>query len=270
MYIKEENVRQTLGNLINMFESGSLPEAVALKFIKPLPGHERPCDSWSLSNWIIMLANGTYDARGFRQWNKIGRGVKKGAKAFYILAPQVKKAKVKKIDEATGKEEEVEVIVKTTFRAVPVFRMEDTEGLSMEEFQYMPPNPPPLYELAERMQIKLDYMPKYSNSPGGYFDLENKTIMLHTYDIRTWFHELGHALHSTFRELQTKQVPEQELVAELFAATMCELYGEKGYHLHSWNYIKAYCENNEELALKTIVKVLSDVEKCLSLVELNQ
>jgi len=39
--------------------------------------------------------NETADARVFKQWQKAGRRVKKGAKAFYILAPVKRKVPVK-------------------------------------------------------------------------------------------------------------------------------------------------------------------------------
>ena len=78
-------MQEALNNVLKMFETGSLPEAVARTFIQA--GHGRPCDSWSLGNRLLMYIAGTDDARGLKQWNQVGRKIKKGAKAFYILAP---------------------------------------------------------------------------------------------------------------------------------------------------------------------------------------
>ena len=49
----------------------------------------KPCDRWSFTNKILMLIQGTADARGYRQWQEAGRHVKKGAHAIHILAPRL-------------------------------------------------------------------------------------------------------------------------------------------------------------------------------------
>ncbi len=63
-----------------------------------------------------MLMNETEDARGFRQWEKVGRRVKKGAKAFYILAPVRKKVpvKVRRVEKAVVEGEEVVIEIEET------------------------------------------------------------------------------------------------------------------------------------------------------------
>src|SRR5690349_12380838 len=76
----------------------TLPKPLAHVFV-----HRKdaaPCRRWSWNNQLIAALRGTADARGFRQWQQVGRQVKKGEKAFYILAPLVKK----KTDEETGEE----------------------------------------------------------------------------------------------------------------------------------------------------------------------
>lgn len=40
--------------------------------MKPKPECERPCDRWSPGN-RLLLAAGTEDARGYRQWQEVGR-----------------------------------------------------------------------------------------------------------------------------------------------------------------------------------------------------
>ena len=68
--------------VLKAFENN--PEKVALAVFR---GREKPSDNWSFFNRLIMFMNNTTDARGFRQWKKVGRRVKKGTKAFYILVP---------------------------------------------------------------------------------------------------------------------------------------------------------------------------------------
>lgn len=269
MKLDTEKAKATLNRLLAMFESGDLPPAVARTMLRRQAGDERPSDKWSMGNRIIMLLNGTEDARGFKQWEEVNRRVKKGAKAFYILAPLTKKVifKAKEIDPETGEECKIEEerMVVIGFRFIPVFRYEDTEGEPLPETKYAPPEPPPLAEVAKAFGVQeIIYTPSSDRSYGFYSWGENgKKIVLHTHDVKTWFHELGHAVHHTFRHLQNGQVAEQEIVAEVFAAVMCELHGIRGYHQHSWEYIRHYAANDPGEALKVIFRVLSDVEECM-------
>jgi antirestriction protein ArdC len=259
-----ERAKEALNRLLKMFESGDLPAAVARTLIRPAKV-ERPSDKWSLGNRLLVRAAGTEDARGFRQWQEVGRRVKKGAKAFYIFAPVTKKKVVKVIDEETGEECEEERTVIIGFRDVPVFRYEDTEGDPLPEPDYRPPKPPPLQDAAKAFGVEeVRYTPANGDGSYGFYTWRGKKrIELHTHDVKTWFHELGHAVHHSFRELQGSQVPEQEIVAEVFAATMCEFFGVQGYHYHAWEYVKAYSSQDPQQALRAVFRVLSDVEECL-------
>lgn len=224
-----------------MFESGELPPAVARTMIRPAKA-SRPSDHWSLGNRILMILAGTEDARGFKAWQEVGRRVKKGARAFHILAPVTRKVTKKADDPGAGEEpEEQEKRVITGFRLIPVFRLEDTEGATLPEVSYDPPEPPPLQDAAKAFGVEeILYAPGKDGSYGFFSWQGRKRIVLHTHDVKTWFHELGHAVHGTIRPLKGGQVPEQEIVAELFAAAMCELHGIRGYHRYTWEYVKSY------------------------------
>ena len=264
-----ERAQEALSCLLAMFESGNLPAAVARTLIRPKPGTERPSDRWSLGNRLLMMGAGTEDARGFRQWQEVGRRVKKGAKAFYIFAPVTRKRTVRlvEVDPETGEQREVEheQVFVVAFRPVPVFRYEDTEGEPLPEPDYAPPELPPLQEVARVFGIQeIRYEPARVEGCYGFYSFNGtKRIVLHSYDVKTWFHELGHAVHHTFRPLVGAQDPEQEIVAEVFAATMCEFFGIRGYHQHSWDYIRSYSSRDPQEALKAVFRVLSDVEECL-------
>lgn len=259
-----EKAREALNRLLAMFASGDLPPAVARTLIRHRGGQVRPSDNWSLGNRLLMVIAGTEDARGFKQWQGVERRVKKGAKAFYILAPCTVKKTIKVTDPETGQEKEEERKVIVGFRFIPVFRYEDTEGKPLPEVKYDPPGPPPLQEVAKAFGVQeIIYAPGNDGSYGFFSWSNGKKIVLHTHDVKTWFHELGHAIHHTFRPLQGGQVPEQEIVAEVFAATMCEIHGVRGYHQYSWEYINHYAEGNPEEALKAVFRVLADVEECL-------
>ena len=77
---KKNRIREAMETVLKAFENS--PEKVALAVFK---GNRKPSDNWSFFNRLIMFMNNTEDARGFRQWQKVGRRVKKGAKAFLSL-----------------------------------------------------------------------------------------------------------------------------------------------------------------------------------------
>jgi hypothetical protein len=62
--------------ILDAFKSGQLPKALATVFIRR--DDALPCRAWSWSNQLLTALNGHDDARGFRQWESVGRFVKKG------------------------------------------------------------------------------------------------------------------------------------------------------------------------------------------------
>ena len=113
-------VKEVLNQIIEKFESGDIPEAVAYSMF-PIP--DLPCARWSLLNRTLVFLSGSMDARGYRQWNRANRFVKKGTKAIYILVPYFRK------DEKDEGQQRL-----MGFGASPVFRVEDTDG---EPLDYM-------------------------------------------------------------------------------------------------------------------------------------
>ena len=112
-----EKVKQALQSILKRFENGDIPEVIAYSTF-PIPNI--PASKWSLLNRMLMFIAGTNDARGFRQWQEVGRHVKQGAKALTILAPRFVKKQ--------AEDEEKEKILLVGFFSIPVFRVEDTEG----------------------------------------------------------------------------------------------------------------------------------------------
>jgi hypothetical protein len=192
-----------------------------------------------------MLLAGTNDARGFRQWNEVGRSVSKGAKAFFILGPVRKRVKRKLSDgHAETTEEFADVLV--GFMPVPVFRYEDTNGQALPV--YAPKTPPPLMEVAERFGMKVQYE---RLAPGVY----------------VFFHELGHAIHRTFEPKSGHgQEPEAETIAQLVAATLARLYNRPADSF-SWSYIASYAQsNNPQQVGRLCMRVLDRTKKVLDLI----
>ena len=99
---KIDKAQAELSKLLDLFETGNVPDAVSKVL---LPARDVPCAQWSLSNRMLCLLSGTDDARGFRQWQEVGRHVRKGSQCLRILAPRMVKSKDKTGDngETRGK-----------------------------------------------------------------------------------------------------------------------------------------------------------------------
>ena len=141
---KNSLIKNAVEKLLQMFESGKFPEAVAMSVIRKREGETIPSDKWSLGNRLLMRMQGTEDARGYKQWQMIGRQVKKGTKAIYIFSPATKVIKDKNEDG----EEEKKIII-TGFYPTSVFRYEDTEGEELPIYNYKPKKYPPFFDVAE-------------------------------------------------------------------------------------------------------------------------
>lgn len=256
-----EKIKETLDRVIEMFKSGNVPDAVAKTVIHAKAGDTKPCSNWSLANQIIMLAAGTEDARSYKQWQNVKRQVKKGANAIYIFAPCTKKKVVS--DTATGKETTKTIL--TGFKPLPVFRFEDTDGEPLPEINHDPFKSPPLYDLAKKFGIKVNYKPFYDQSYGEYAPSKNE-ITLRSHDANIFFHELAHAVHNTFKRLKPGQHADQEIVAEIVGCTLCEMYGYRGYIWHGYEYVKHYAGQNPGQSLKAIMSVLKDVQRVLDII----
>ena len=260
---KSNVIQNAVESLLEMFKNESFPAQMAMSIIRAHDGDSIPSDAWSLGNRMLMLAQKTKDARGYRQWNEAGRFVKKGSKAIYILAPMTRKIKEK--DEATG-EEKVTVIV-TGFRAIPVFAYEDTDGKPLPDFDYRPRQYPPFFDVAEKMGLSVAYRPMRGDYLGR-FAIRSREIQLCSKEAVVYYHELAHAVHSTFVDLLSYDPEKAEVVAEFSAVVLCELCGVHGYERQGYRYIKNYCGKNDspDGIMKKIMSVLSDVEKIVNLV----
>jgi antirestriction protein ArdC len=204
----------------------------------------------------------TSDARGFRQWNEVGRHVKRGARAFYIPGPTTRK--VREEDPETG--EETERVITTGFVGIPVFRLEHTEGKPVERPDYRPATFPPLYDVAERLGVSVDYLP-FVERYRGYYRPSTDAIVLCSRDESVFFHELAHAAHrrvTPAEDWRGGQNPRQEIVAETVAAVLCHLYGLDGCLYSGAEYIRSYA--NGKSPAKAAMRVLGDVQKVLTLI----
>lgn len=251
-----QNIQNVLKSIVSAFESGDIPDAVAIASF-PIP--DIPSAQWSFTNRTIQFINGTADARGYRQWLAVGRHVKKGAKAIYILVPCFKK----RTEEQT--EEDRQVL--TFFKAMPVFRCEDTDGQALD-YQNIELPDLPLIERANDWGIEVRAVPgnyRYY----GYFAPARKEIALATNSEKTFFHELAHAAdHILKGGLKPGQSPLQEITAELSAQALSRIAGKSIEDTtgNSYRYISHYAKKVKMDPAKACLRVLSDCEKILNLI----
>jgi hypothetical protein len=226
---RQEKVDAVLNGIVDLFTEGDVAAAVA---VATFPTPDIPLAKWSLRNRVIAMINGTGDARGFRQWESVGRNVIKGKRAFYILAPLLIKSKTER--DKDGKPR----MICIGFKGIPVFRAEDTEGDPINYPKHELPAHP-LSEVAEAWGIDIKTA-GFSGHAYGWTDGDN-AITLCTPAERTFFHELGHCADARTHKLKGGQDPVQEIVAELVAATLARLVGrEMPNDGRSKGYIQGY------------------------------
>jgi len=175
--------------ILDAFRTGNIAKAIAPIFVRRKD--KVPCRSWSWGNQLLCILQGTSDARGIRQWNSVGRSVKKGSRSFDILVPLCRKAMV--TDAQTGREKEVSVLY--GFSTAPVFPVECTEGDELpvddpEVAQWM--NSLPLLEVARSWGLKVDIYDGRDRGAKGCY-LRGREIALGVKNLSTWAHELIHA-----------------------------------------------------------------------------
>ena len=80
-----DKAQQVAAEILAAFESGAVPKALAITFLAP--NLASPSSRWSWRNRLLIALRGHADARGFRQWQEVGRQVRAGERALYILGP---------------------------------------------------------------------------------------------------------------------------------------------------------------------------------------
>ncbi|MEW6657398.1 MAG: antirestriction protein [Thermodesulfobacteriota bacterium] len=270
---KEQQWQDALSGILHEFQRGTIPEAIALALFTAA---DIPSAKWSLLNRLLMVLAGTGDARGIRQWNQVGRRVKKGARAFRIFAPRFIKVKSsQKLSMSTEDEDQEPAATADTkekkrivgFLLIPVFRVEDTEGepLSYEEALEIPDLP--LMEVARAWGLEVKAIPG-NGRIYGCFSASAGRISLASPEEKVFFHELAHAAHSRSGLLQDSARWQREMVAELSAAVLCRVCDRQPEENlgESFGYLQGQAEKAGLTVVQACLSVLSEVETILNLV----
>lgn len=239
--------QRALNEVVAKFQNGDLSPIVKIASIR-LP-KDAPAAKWSFSNRVLAYAQtGTLDCRGYRQWQGVGRQVRKGERGAFIIAPRIvteKDDKGKKTKELRG------------FLGLSVFAYHQTDGEGDQAFTYEPKVPPPLREVAQAFGLDVKFGPML----GAYGATDSETsVWMATDDTAVFFHELAHAAHTKADGGKRKgETEERETVAEFSAAVLMELYGLGDRSGNAWRYIEHFATD----PINAVLKALGTVEKVL-------
>lgn len=252
-----QQAEEQLQKLVDVFSNKEFPNFVKKTYLET---EGKPSEKWSLTNQLIQMLSNTSDGRTFKAWAEVGRHVKKGSKAFYVLQPSIRKYMDKDDEEQTY----------MTFFATPRFRIEDTEGKPLPKTE--PKERPPLMDLAEKWFDSITYTGTSFGEYGSYSPTQN-ALRLCTHDEGTFFHELAHKADDINGNLETKIVDKNseeyadgELVAQLSSNVLALLYGYDNTE-YTGQYLAHYANSKEPSKIgRKIMKILARVKKVLDLI----
>ena len=242
--------------ILAAFQAGNLPQALAPIFVHR---HDNlPMRSWSWHNQLLCVLGCCSDARGFRQWEQVGRHVIKGEHArTFILVPCTRTQ--------TGTDDSGQETKRTRlygFKAQAVFDLAQTEGADLpavfdpDTAQWLAKLP--LRDVAESWGLSVDAYNGQSAKAIGWYR-PGQAIALGVQNLATWAHELVHAADDRLGQLSERgQHWRSEIVAELGSAT---LLVAMGYALEAdtggaWQYISAYAGDAQIEPITACTRVL--------------
>lgn len=216
---------------------------------------------YSLFNQFLLMFAGASQVAGFRKWQGLGRNVKKGEKAIWILAPYFKKVTAEGQED---EEEETEKVI-SGFFSVPVFDIAQTEGkkIGRQMTTYSPVSLGSLKVLAKRQGFTIKLQPLKISLGGG---INNTTITLNsnlgkTDQVGTLIHELAHGLLEHQKNgSPPSEVKEQQ--AETATYLVCKTLGirrKSEFYLKSWGLSENIVKD-----FKTIDKVSKQILRGLT------
>jgi hypothetical protein len=223
--------------------------------------------SYSFNNTILIYMQNPHAtlAKGFREWKKYGRFVKKGAKAIKV-APLIKK----KNENEEGQSDKDEKKEKTLygFRYVNVFDVASTDGkelpapavtpLEGEEEQEQ--EKALLQEWIQRIEIPVTF--KDTGEANGYYHLKENYIAIHEgrsamQQLKTLIHEYSHyLLHAKRAEFEQEGSRIREAQAEAVAYVVMNHFGYDTGN-YSFGYIAGWSQD-----IHIMKQIRTDIVTC--------
>ena len=261
--VARERVTGIANDILAAFESGELPQALAKLFI--FRKIEVPSKHWTWTNRLVGVRKGHIYAAGFRQWQEIGRRVRKGQHAFHILAPKILRAK--EDDEERGVKEGD--LLRVRYLAIPVFGYLQTEGEPLPGAEDEPEfvERLPLIEVARSWGLSVEtYSQDDSPDRLGFF-AAGKGIGLGVRNLQTWAHELLHAADHRLGN-QVARSLEAEVVAEFGGAILLECLGHMAESDRggAYEYLRRHCEREKRNLLGACTELLDRACTCVAFI----
>ena len=246
-----EKAQTSIQKVITKFQQGDISPISYVARLSLDPS--APAHKWSFTNRVLAFIQADeLDCRAFGQWKDVGRRIKKGSNAVYIVRPLTVKKKV------SENEDEKETLVCIGFSTIPVFKASDTEGENLVS-TYRPIVFPPLIDLAYKFNIDVEFVPVAADRYGDCTP-DGKKIRLGTHDPSVFFHELTHAIQAKLEgKLKGEQDEKQEVVAEFTSAVLMDIYDLRDNSGNAWRYISHYSKD----PLVAITKAMGTIEKVL-------
>ncbi len=220
---------------------------------------------YSHNNKLLILLQFPDATRvaGYRQWQKLGRQVKKGERGIRILAPFTYLKKKKERDEETG-----QIIEKKTrgiyFRPVAVFDISQTEGeavpeldVSLEDNFSQLLTPLKGFCREQGIEVKFTRLKKriHGLSRGGEIAINNRYNS--TEQAVTLVHELAHELLHAKKECRKLSREVREMEAEAVAFVVMHHYQRQ---IKSERYLALYKKSYDlKKSLSRISRVAGDI-----------
>lgn len=201
-------------------------------------GGDRPQIHWSFMNQFIATCYGFSDSRSFNAWKKVGRRVKKGEKAFYIIKPYTYPDK----DDPKGK-------ILHGFGTQAEFGYDQTEGDPLPDYTEVMEKAfvnPDMIKVAEKIGVKVE-KGLARHGEGGYYSDGERLIMITSDCTEVLYHELAHAvdfhLNREYEDGKRESLGEskiKEVVAEYSSAILARHYNPESQIEVSKGYIKGW------------------------------
>ena len=255
-----DRVRKVAEEILTAFREGRLPAALAHTFIQ----QDQACYRWSRRNRLLAALHGHSDARGFKQWLAVDRHVRKGEKAFDILAPRFRR-------QADPGDVDDDQAVLIGWLAVPVFGYAQTDGSPIEAHASADRiiEALPVIDVARSWDIQVQ-IASIPGQGGSYLrGPDHPRILLGVRNLSTWSHAMVHvADHRLGYLTKGGQDLAQETVAEFGGAILLECLGETAESDRggAYEYIERYAREHQRSAIDLCLQLMDRACECVELI----
>lgn len=209
----------------------------------------------------------------YTDWHKKNRYIKKGEKAFTVLAPLFLKYDIKKENE--NGEIESQEIEYMSFKPVPVFDISQTEGEQVPTLcnELIDKNNIEQLEnfknkIIETSTVPIEFSEIYDGSKGFYTPTNNtitiKSNMSISHTIKTLIHETAHSILHNLDAINIKELSKEdkEIQAESVAYCVCKYFG-LDTSSYSFDYIATWSNSKTTQELEKNMKTIKDTTDLL-------